>query len=82
MGPEIINFWTNFGPILGSILEPKIAPKGTQKWDHFWNPRTPHLKGPNDALFEIKRECCKRYWSWNYTPQKKGRDFKDLSKAF
>ena len=30
MNPKIINFWTNFGPILGAILGPKWAPKLVQ----------------------------------------------------
>ena len=32
------NFLTNFRAFLGSILGPKIAPKGYQNWDHFCNP--------------------------------------------
>ena len=61
--PKSSNFWNNFGTILRSILGPKTAPKGDQKWDHFWNPLPPHLKGPNDAKPAITRECCKSYWT-------------------
>ena len=80
MDHKIINFWTNFGAILGAILGPELAPKRDQKWDHFWNPLAPALRGPNNAKTQNKRECCKSYWSWNYIPQKKGRDkaFKGL----
>ena len=74
MDPKIINFWTNFGTILAAILGPELAPKRDQKWDHFWNPLPPALRGPNDAILQIKRECCKSYCDWNYIRQKKGRD--------
>ena len=91
MDHKIINFWTNFGAIFGAILGPELAPKRDQKWDHFWNPLAPHLRGPNNAKTQNKRECCKSYWSWNSIPQKKGRDkafegpykaLKELYKAF
>ena len=68
-------FWTSFGPILGSILGPETAPEGDQKWDHFWIRPAPHLRGLQVAFSGIIREVCKGYWSWNYTLQKKGRDY-------
>ncbi len=74
MDPEILDFWTNFGPILGAILGPELAPKGDQKWDQFWNPLTPHLRGRNDAILQIKQEWWNCYGYWNYIRQKKGRD--------
>jgi hypothetical protein len=60
-------------------LGPELAPKRDQKWDHFWNPLPPPLRGPNDAILRIKRECCKSYCDWNYIRQKKGRDKRILS---
>ena len=74
MIPKITTFWTSVGQILGSILVPKTAPEGDQKWDHFWNRSAPPLRGLALALSRIIREVCKGYWNWNYTLQKKGRD--------
>ena len=71
---NFINFWTSFGLILGSILGPKTAPEGDQKWDHFWNLPLPHLRGPALPQIRIIRGVCKSYWNWNYTLQKKGSD--------
>ena len=72
--PCFISFWTSFGPILKSILGPKTAPEGDQKWDHFWNLPAPHLRGPTLGQIRIIRGVCKSYWNWNYTLQKKGSD--------
>ena len=74
MEPIFATFWTNFGALLGPILELKSAPEGDQKWDHFWNRLPPHLRGPGVAFPGILREVWKGYWNWNYTLQKKGRD--------
>ena len=74
MEPILATFWTNFEPLLGSILELKSAPEGDQKWDHFWDPLAPALRGPQPAFPGILREVWKGYWNWNYTLQKKGRD--------
>ena len=42
-----LNFWTIFGPMLGSILGPKVAPKGDEKLDPFLGPtRVQNLDGP------------------------------------
>jgi len=41
-------------------LGPELAPKRDQKWDHFWNPLPPPLRGPNDAIFcELKGSAAK-----------------------
>ena len=74
MEPILTIFWTNFGALLEPILELKSAPKGNQKWDHFWNRLPPHLRGPGVAFPGILREVWKGYWNWNYILQKKGRD--------
>ena len=74
MEPIFATFWTNFGALLEPILELKSAPEGDQKWDHFWDPLAPHLRGPRVAFPGILRGVWKGYWNWNYTLQKKGRD--------
>ena len=56
MDPKIISFLTNFGTILGSILEPKSSKKGVPKLDQFWNPLAPALRGPGVAILRIKQE--------------------------
>ena len=63
-------FWNHFGGV----------PKGDQKWDHFWNPLTPHLRGRGVAILRIKQEWWNCYGYWNYIRQKKGRD-KDIRRA-
>ena len=45
MEPKFNNFWTNFGPILGSILGPKLLQNRPQNGTLFWFPRDPIL-GP------------------------------------
>ena len=74
MEPLFATFWTNLEQLLEPILELKSAPEGDQKWDHFWDPLAPHLRGPGVAFPGILREVWKGYWNWNYTLQKKGRD--------
>ena len=74
MEPILGTFWINFGALLEPILELKSAPEGNQKWDHFWDPLAPALRGPQPAFPGILREVWKGYWNWNYTLQKKGRD--------
>ena len=59
MDPKFVICLTDFRAILVAILEPELAPKGDQKWDQFWNPLGPHLRGPGDAKTGIKREWCK-----------------------
>jgi hypothetical protein len=71
-------FWNIFGALLGPLLELKSAPEGDQKWDHFWDPLAPALRGPGVAFPGILREVWKGYWNWNYTLQKKGRDITSL----
>ena len=56
MDPTLANFRTSFGLILGRIWGPKVAPKGGQKGDQFWNPLSPALRGPNEAISGNKRE--------------------------
>ena len=53
---KIISFFTNFGAILGAILGSKSSQKGVPKLDQFWNPSTPHLRGPGVAILRIKQE--------------------------
>ena len=67
MDLKINNFGTNFGLILGTILELKIAPEGNQKWDQFWNPLPAHLRGPGVAILRIKQEWWNCYGYWNYS---------------
>ena len=71
----LITFWITFGVLLGPILGPKSAPEGNQKWDHFWNHVPPALRGPQPAYSGFKREVWNGYWNWNYTLQRRGRDF-------
>ena len=78
MEPILTTFWTTFGALLELMLEPKSAPKGNQKWNHFWNRLAPALRGLAHAFSGIIREVWKGYWNWNYTLQKKGRDYKVL----
>ena len=75
MEPILATFWTTFGALLGPILGPKSAPKGDQQWDQFWNRVPPALKGLALTFSGIIREVWKGYWNWNYSLQKKGRDF-------
>ena len=75
MEPILATCWTSFGFILDSILEPKTASGGDQKWDHFWNRPAPQLRGLALAFSGIIREVWKGYWNWNYSLQKKGRDY-------
>ena len=74
MDLKISNCWINFGNILVAVLGRTMAPEGNQKWDHFWNPVLPHLRGPTLPQIGIIRGVCKSYWNWNYTLQKKGSD--------
>ena len=43
-------------PVLGTIFKPEIILKGYQKWDHFWNPAAPALRGLALAFSRNKRE--------------------------
>ena len=56
MDPEIINFLTSVGAILGSILGSKSFQKEVPKSDQFWNPLHAALRGPGVAILRIKRE--------------------------
>ena len=72
MEPVLATFWNNFEPLFGPILEPKSAPEGDQKWDHFWDPLPPALRGPGVAFPGILREVWKGYWNCNYTRKEEG----------
>ena len=50
MDHKIINFGTNVEAMLGAILGPELAPKGDQKWDHFWN-ALPRISGVRELRF-------------------------------
>ena len=78
MEPLLATFWTTFGALLDPIWGQKWAPEGDQKWDHFWDPLAPHLRGLALTFSGIIREVWKGYWNWNYTLQKKGRDFESF----
>ena len=49
MEPKFNNFWTNFGPILGSILGPKLLQNRPQNGTLFWFPRDPILGPDQDS---------------------------------
>ena len=74
MEPILATFWTTVGSLSGPILGPKSAPEGDQKWDYFWEPLAPALRGLALTFSGIMREGWKGYWNWNYILQRRGRD--------
>ena len=69
------------GPLWGPFWGQNWHQNGTKNGTTFGTlfPRLSPLRGPNDAILQIKMECCKSYCDWNYIRQKKGRDKRILS---